>query len=488
MFTCKVRMRPSSLIFEWHALRPAGGGLTGCKSSISMAPREPLRLLDGLFTTRAMREIFSDHSQLQKMLDFEAALARALARTGVAPAAILPAIESQCDAKSMDLDQLRDGAERAGNLAIPLVKALTGLVEQTDPVAAGFVHWGATSQDVIDTGLTLQLRDALGQIDQGLTKLSDVLGRMAEKYKSTILVGRTWLQQAPPVTFGLLVAGWLSAVDRHRARLAETRHRALVLQFGGAVGTLAALGDRGLEVAAALADELKLALPDLPWHAQRDRMAEVASTLGLLVGSLGKIARDISLMAQTEIGEVTEPGPPGRGGSSAMPHKRNPVGSAVVLAAAIRVPALVSVMLAAMVQEHERGLGGWQAEWETLPEICTLTAGALSQVTQVLAGLEVHEAKMEANLDATRGLILSEAVAVALGKHIGRFKAHSILEQSCRRALDSGRHLRDVLMEDENVRAHLSSNDIACLLDPRNYTGSAEGMVDRALRGRSGKI
>ncbi len=453
-----------------------------------MATREPVRLLDRLFTTGPMREIFSGRCRLQRMLDFEAALARALVRAGIAPASILPAIEPQCDANLLDLDELSDGAALAGNLAIPLVKALTGLVAKTDPVAAGFVHCGATSQDVIDTGLILQLRDALCQIDQGLVEMSGELRRLAEKHKSTLQVGRTWLQQAPPVTFGLLVAGWLSAVERHRARLVETRQRALVLQFGGAVGTLAALGDRGLIVAAALADELQLTLPDLPWHAQRDRIAEVATTLGLLTGSLGKMARDISLMAQTEVGEVSEPGPPGRGGSSTMPHKRNPVGSAVVLAAALRVPALVSVMLAAMVQEHERGLGGWHAEWETLPEICMLSVGALSQLTNVLSGIEIHEERMAANLDATRGLILSEAVAVALGKQIGRSKAHTVLEQACRRAVESGRHLREVLMEDAEVRAHLSPEEIESLLDPKNYTGSAEALVERVLRGRSVKI
>ena len=268
----------------------------------------------------------------------------------------------------------------------------------------------------------------------------------------TVLAGRTWLQQATPVTFGLKAAGALSAVERHRARLRELRPRVLALQFGGASGTLAALGADGLKVAAALADQLKLALPDVPWHAHRDRVAEVATALGLLVGTLGKIARDVSLLMQTEVGEAFEPAAAGKGGSSTMPHKRNPVGCATILAAAIRVPGLVSVMLTAMVQEHERGLGDWHAEWDTLPEICCLAAGALAQLAQVLEGLELDPARMAANLEATRGLVLAEAVTMALGGKIGRLPAHHLVEGACRRAAAEDRHLRDVLEADAEVR------------------------------------
>ncbi|HEY6293978.1 MAG TPA: 3-carboxy-cis,cis-muconate cycloisomerase [Terriglobia bacterium] len=441
-------------------------------------------LLDPLFTTDRMREIFSDRRRLQGMLDFEAALARALVRSGIADSEILPAIKSHCQAKLFDLESLAREAGLAGNVAIPMLKALTALVAQADPNAAKFVHSGATSQDAIDTGLVLQLRAALELIGSDLEDLSSIMARLAGKHRSTVMAGRTWLQQALPVTFGLTAAGWLSAVERHRARLRGVQARVLVIQFGGAAGTLAALGDRGLDVAAALAEELKLSPPDLPWHSHRDRVAEVAATLGLLVGTLGKIARDVSLLAQTEVDELSEPAEPGRGGSSTMPHKRNPVGSAVVLTAAVRVPALVSVMLTAMVQEHERGLGGWQAEWEVLPEICLLTAGALSRITQVLDGLEVHEAKMAGNLEATHGLILSEAVAVALGKHLGRPAAHRLVERACHRALAENRHLLPVLVEDEEVRAHLSPEEMERLLDPKNYIGLAESLVDRVLRER----
>jgi 3-carboxy-cis,cis-muconate cycloisomerase len=447
----------------------------------------PTYLLGHLFSTEEMRAIFSDHRRIQVMLDFEAALARALARVGIIPQRMAAAIESKCDAKLFPMEALAQEAALAGNLAIPMVKQLTALVTKADEEAGGFVHWGATSQDAIDTGTVLQLRDALDLTEQALAKLCDAVARICETHKSTLLAGRTWLQQGPPVTFGLKAAGWLAAIERHRDRSREIRKRVLVLQFGGAVGTLAALGDRGPAVAEALAEELKLALPNLPWHAHRDRFAEVATTLGLLVGSLGKIARDISLMTQTEVGEAAEPSARGRGGSSTMPQKRNPVGSAVVLAAAVRVPALVSVMLTSMVQEHERGLGGWHAEWETLPEICTLTAGALAHLTQVLGGLEINPSKMSRNLEITHGLILAEAVAVALGEKIGRMPAHKIMEKASRRAMDNSQPFQDVLMEDAEVRKHFSGEDIKRLLEPKNYTGSAEAMVEQVLSERKQK-
>jgi 3-carboxy-cis,cis-muconate cycloisomerase len=444
-------------------------------------PPQPTRLLDPLFTTDRMREIFSDRRRLQRMLDFEAALAKALVATGIAPPEVAPAIEAQCDAARFDLAALARGAVAAGNLAIPMVKALTSLVAEADEKAMAFVHWGATSQDAIDTGLVLQLREALEWIDQGLENLSQILAGIITAHQSTLVAGRTWLQQGPPVTLGLKAAGWRSAIERHLARMAQVRPRVLVLQFGGAVGTLSALEDRGLAVAAALAKELQLELPDLPWHAHRDRPAEVATTLGLLAGSLGKIARDISLMAQTEVGELMEPAGPGRGGSSTMPHKRNPVGCAVVLAAAIRVPALVSTMLASMVQEQERGLGGWHAEWETLPEIFLLTAGAMARTIEILGGLEVHAEKMKENLDLTHGLILAEAVSFALGKQIGKHAAHRLVEQACRRSVEQNRPLHDVLMEEPEVASRFSAEQISRLLDPRNYLGSAEQMTKRAL-------
>ncbi|HEY6097892.1 MAG TPA: 3-carboxy-cis,cis-muconate cycloisomerase, partial [Anaeromyxobacter sp.] len=378
------------------------------------------RLLGPLFSTDRMREIFSDGARLQGMLDFEAALARAEAAAGVIPGAAAAPIAGSCQAGYFDAEALGREAALAGNVAIPVVRALTALVARADPAAARHVHFGATSQDAQDTGLVLQLRRALDVFEDGLAELSTGLARLAERHRGTLLAGRTWLQHAQPITFGLKAAGWLSAVERHRERLREARARALVVQLGGAVGTLDVLGPRALDVAARVAESLGLGVPDVPWHAHRDRLAEVATMLGLAVGTLGKIATDVALLMQTEVGEAAEPEEPGRGGSSAMPQKRNPVAAAVVRAAALRVPALVSTMLAAMVQEHERGLGGWHAEWETLPEIALLAAGALEQVTRVVRGLEVDAARMRRNLEATEGGIQAAAVAGALAGRLGR--------------------------------------------------------------------
>jgi len=428
-----------------------------------------------------MREIFSDANRLQRLLDFEAALARALAQAGVAPAASAPAIQAQCHAKLYSHEALAKSSALAGNLAIPLVKELTALVAQSDSAAAGFVHLGATSQDAIDTGLVLQLREAFDDTAEKLARVSAALQRLTIAHRESLLAGRTWLQQASPITLGLKFASWLDAVERHRERLVESRKRVEVLQFGGAVGTLAALGKDGPRVAQALAGELKLALPEIPWHAQRDRIAEVATTFGLLTGTLGKIARDISLMSQTEIGELAEPSAPGRGGSSTLPHKRNPVGCGVILAAAIRVPALVSTMLAAMVQEHERGLGGWHAEWETLPEICLLTAGALAHSIQILDGLKIHQAAMTENLNAAHGLMMAECVAMVLAKKIGRAAAHELVERASHQAIDTGKSFREVLLGDAEISKNFSAADINRSLDPKQYTGAAREMIDRVL-------
>lgn len=441
-------------------------------------------LLGRLFGADEASAVFSDRGRLQGMLDFEAALARAEAGVGVIPAEAACVIGERASADLFDVDELARGTALAGNPAIPLVKRLTALVAEANPEAARFVHWGATSQDAMDTGLVLQLRAFLGPFAVDLGRLADVLADLAARHRDTPVIGRTWLQHATPVTFGLKAAGWLDAVERHRARLAELRPRLLVLQFGGAAGTLAALGDKGLPVAEALARDLGLGLPSLPWHAARDRVAELATFLGLVVGTLGKIARDLALMTQTEVGEAFEPAAPGRGGSSTMPHKRNPVACAAVLAAATRTPGLVATVLAAMVQEHERGLGGWHAEWETLPRIATLAAGALRQTADALAELEVDPARMRANVDATRGLVMAEAAQMALGARLGRLEAHDLVEGACRRALAEGRHLGDVLRDTPGVAARLSPAEIDRLLDPAGYLGSAGEFVDRVLAGR----
>jgi 3-carboxy-cis,cis-muconate cycloisomerase len=446
-----------------------------------------MRLLDALFRSEEVEKVFSNGACLQGMLDFEAALARAEARAGVIPSSAATAIAAKCKSEWFDVAALAGSAKLAGNLAIPLVKALTAVVAQGDKDAARYVHWGATSQDVIDTGCVLQLRQALKLVAGDLERLAGALAELATKHRSTIVVGRTWMQQALPTTFGCKVAGWLDAVGHHRARLRETEQRVAVLQFGGAVGTLAALGARGPEVAKILAEELRLALPDMPWHSHRDRMAEVATTLGLGVGTLGKIARDIALYTQTEIAEVFEPGEEGRGGSSTMPHKRNPVMCAVVLSAAARVPGLVSTMLSAMVQEEERGLGGWHAEWETLPEIVRLAAGAVHAMAETVPGLEIDAARMRENLEVTQGLIYAEAVTMALSGKLGRTAAHHVVEGACVRAQKEKRHLREVLSQDGQVKALLSASELDGLFDPGKYLGAAEEFVDRVVgAGRSG--
>jgi 3-carboxy-cis,cis-muconate cycloisomerase len=298
------------------------------------------------------------------------------------------------------------------------------------------------------------------------------------------MIGRTLLQQAVPVTFGLKAAGWLAALERTRARLAEAGRAAQVLQFGGAAGTLAALGERGLDVAAALAKELDLALPALPWHGHRDRLVDLAAALGLLAGTLGKIARDIALLMQTEVAEAFEPAGEGRGGSSTMPHKRNPIACAVALAAATRVPQLVGTLLAAMPQEQERGLGGWHAEWETLPEIFLLASGALHHMADAIAGLAVDPERMRQNIEATRGLVMAEAVTMALVNRIGKHDAHKLVESACRRASAEGVHLRDVLAREPVVTAQLTPEQLDRLFAPETYLGMAERFVQRALAAR----
>jgi 3-carboxy-cis,cis-muconate cycloisomerase len=446
-----------------------------------MSQRPGNQLFDAYFTARNMRDVFSDKGRVQGMLDFEAALARAEASVGVIPQAAVMPIAAACRAELYDFEALGEAIAIAGNSAIPLVKALGKQIALSDAEAERHVHLGATSQDVMDTGLVLQLRDALALIETDLARLGAALARQATLHQDTPLAGRTWLQHATPVTLGMKIAGWLGAVSRSRQRLRELKPRLLSLQFGGASGTLAALGDKAWPVAQALASELHLALPEQPWHTQRDRLVEFASVLGLVAGSLGKLGRDVSLLMQTEAAEVFEPAAPGKGGSSTMPHKRNPVGAAVLIAAATRVPGLLATMFSAMPQEHERSLGLWHAEWETLPEICCLVSGALQQALLLAEGLEVDAMRMRRNLDLTRGLVLAEAVSIVLAQRLGRDAAHHLLEHCCKRAVAEQRHLRAVLGEEPSVTAELSADELDRLLDPAHYLGQAQRWVERAV-------
>ncbi|WP_263217822.1 3-carboxy-cis,cis-muconate cycloisomerase [Pseudomonas atacamensis] len=446
-----------------------------------MTQRPGNQLFDAYFTARDMREVFCDQGRVQAMLDFEAALARAEARVGLIPSSAVAPIATACDAGLYDFAALGEAIATAGNSAIPLVKALGKQIASGDAEAERYVHLGATSQDVMDSGLVLQLRQALALIEDQLAQLADSLAAQAQRFATTPLAGRTWLQHATPVTLGMKIAGWLGAVTRSRQRLQELKPRLLVLQFGGASGTLAALGEQALPIAKALAEELQLILPEQPWHTQRDRIVEFGAVLGLIAGSLGKFGRDISLLMQTEAAEVFEPAAPGKGGSSTMPHKRNPVGAAVLIGAATRVPGLVSTLFSAMPQEHERSLGLWHAEWETLPEICCLVSGSLQQARLLAEGLEVDAARMTRNLELTQGLVLAEAVSIVLAQRVGRDTAHHLLEQCCKRAVAEQRHLRAVLADEPQVIAELSGAELDDLLDPAHYLGQAQVWVERAV-------
>lgn len=446
-----------------------------------MNQRPGNQLFDAYFTARDMREVFCDQGRVQAMLDFEAALARAEARVGLIPMSAVGSIENACEAGLYDFAALGEAIAVAGNSAIPLVKALGKQIAAQNAEAERYVHLGATSQDVMDSGLVLQLRRALELIENDLAQLGQILASQAQRHAATPLAGRTWLQHATPVTLGMKIAGWLGAVTRSRQRLAELKPRLLVLQFGGASGTLAALGEQALPIAQALAEELQLSLPDQPWHTQRDRVVEFGAVLGLIAGSLGKLGRDISLLMQTEAAEVFEPSAPGKGGSSTMPHKRNPVGAAVLIGAATRVPGLLSTLFSAMPQEHERSLGLWHAEWETLPEICCLVSGSLQQALLIAQGLEVDAERMARNLDLTQGLVLAEAVSIVLAQRVGRDAAHHLLEQCCKRAVAEQRHLRAVLGDEPQVTAELTAAELDHLLDPAHYLGQAKTWVERAV-------
>ncbi|USJ02121.1 3-carboxy-cis,cis-muconate cycloisomerase [Xanthomonas prunicola] len=442
-------------------------------------------LLGSLFGEPACDALFDDAARVQAMLQFESALARAQARCGVIPAEAAQAIAAACDVRYYDLAALAQATALAGNPAIPLVKALTAQVAAHDTAAARWVHWGATSQDVIDTGTVLQVRAALDLLLPRLHALCAELAALAERERTTGLPGRTLLQQAVPVTFGLKVAGWLDALQRAHQRLQALRRDALVLQFGGAAGTLASLQERGLEVAQALASALELPLPALPWHTARDRIVEVGCAFGLLAGTLGKIGGDVVLLMQSEVGEVFEPAAAGKGGSSAMPHKRNPVSSVSAVAAATRVPGLVATLFSAMAQPHERAAGQWHAEWDTLPQIVCLTAGSLSQMQLCLSALELDRARMRAHLDSHGGLLYAEAAVFALAPQLGKPQAHALVEQAALRAQAQQRHLREVLGEDAQVSAVLTHAQLQAVFDVDSWRGMSSLWIDRVLAGSS---
>jgi 3-carboxy-cis,cis-muconate cycloisomerase len=433
------------------------------------------RLIESLATTPALAELLSDESVLQAMLEFEVTLARAEARHGLIPKEAADAIAAAAVPGNFDISVLADATFRAGTPAIPFVKMLTDQVRKTDAEAARFVHWGATSQDVADTAMSLLLKRAEPILIADMLRLEKALADLSERHKQSVMLGRTLLQPAPPVTFGLKAAGWLASVYRGRRRLQTAFRVAVVLQFGGASGTLASLGDRGISVAEALSAELGLGdSPQTPWHTQRDQLATLICACGVLTGSLGKMARDISLLMQNEVGEAWEPGGEGRGGSSTMPNKRNPTACSLTLAAAQRVPGLVASFLSAMLQEHERGVGGWQAEWPIIAAVVQSTGVAIASMAEVAEGLSVDAQKMRLNIENTNGAIFAERAMMLLGAKLGRDVAHKVLGVAVRKSVQEHRRLAAVLAETPEVTTHLGRGELTELETPEQYLGSAE--------------
>lgn len=436
------------------------------------------RSSESLLTTSAMTDTFSTRTLVRYMLRFEAALSRAEARAGIVPDEAAAAIASACDAGGFDADAIIAEGERAGTPAIPLVRLLT---ERVARHARGWVHWGATSQDVVDTALVLQMRDALVLVRRELRAVAATAAELAERHRHIVMAGRTLLQHASPVTFGLKAARWLALVVRQIDAIDALRSDALVLQFGGAVGTLAPLGDAGPTVAALLAEELELSAPDLPWHAERDRIARIAAAVGIVAGAMSKIAGDIVLLAQTEVGEVAERAEVGKGGSSALPQKRNPVDAIAALAAARLAVATVPVFLSSMAHEHERASGAWQAEWIAIPQLFHHTANAVAHVNSALADIEVRESRMRANLELAGGALMAESLSTALAGRIGRADAHDVMAALSARCEREGITLRVSALGEPRVCATLSVDEIDRALDPMQFLGSTDTWIDRAL-------
>ncbi len=427
-------------------------------------------VFESFLSTPEVLAVFSETSLVQAMLDFEAALARAQAAEGMIPAAAVLTIAGVCKRELFDVPALVAASGRAGSLAIPLLRQLTDSVAVIDADAAGCVHWGGTSQDVIDTAMGLLSRRALALIDRDLGRLIEALLALAQQHQRTPVLARTLMQPAQVVSLGFKLVAWTAPLLRCRQRLFDAAASALQLQLGGAVGTLAVMGERGAAVAARMAAELSLALPAGAWHTQRDDTATLACQVGVLCGALGKIAKDISLMAQAEVGELAEPAGDGRGGSSAMPHKRNPVACMVALAAAARTPHRVAAILASMAQEHERGLGNWQAELAETAGLYIAAHGAVKALADIAAHLQVDAPRMRANIESLHGLVCAEAVAMRFATRIGKAQAHALLESLSQQVGASGAHLRDLclqaLHDDARLRGHFEPVDIAAMFTP----------------------
>jgi 3-carboxy-cis,cis-muconate cycloisomerase len=436
------------------------------------------RIFGNIFGTDQMRDVWSDENRTACYVAIEKALAVVQGRLGIIPQEAADEIVSKCHISNIDMDKLRDQTERIGYPILGVVSQLNALCRDN---LGEYCHWGATTQDMTDTATVMQIRQGLALIDADLSALSATLADLARRYRDTPIVGRSNLQQAIPVTFGYKVATILAAVERHRERLEQLRPRVLVGEFGGACGTLASIEKHAMETQAGLMAELKLGQPAIAWHTVRDTIAEVGAFLGLVGGTLGKISMDVKLMMQTEVGEVYEPYAHGRGSSSTMPQKRNPISSCYIHAAVSVVRQHSAALMDAMIADHERSTGPWEIEWIVLPEAFCLMAGALKQTRFILEGLEVDAARMRANIDLTNGLVMSEAVMMGLGHYIGREYAHDLVYDVCREALKQNRPLLDLLAEHPEINKHLDRSALAKLTDPANYLGQAGVMVDRVL-------
>ncbi|HZD90733.1 MAG TPA: 3-carboxy-cis,cis-muconate cycloisomerase [Pseudolabrys sp.] len=431
-----------------------------------------------VFTTEAMRQVWSDESRVQKYLDFEAALAKAQAKLKIIPQEAADEIVKHCHASEMDMAKLKEATERIGYPVLPVVQQL---VKACKDKLGEWSHWGATTQDITDTATVLQIKEALALVEQEIDGICDALAALAKKYRDTPMAGRSNLQQAVPITFGYKMATMLAAFQRHKQRLNELKPRVLVGEFGGAAGTLSSLGKDGLKCQEGLMQELGLGQPDISWHTVRDRIAEVGCFLGLVTGSCGKIAFDVKLLMQTEVEEVQEPFHQGRGSSSTMPQKRNPISSVYITAQTAMVKQLVAALLEAQIEDHERSTGPWEIEWIALPEIFLLAAGALTQTRFVVEGLQVNEQKMRDNLFITKGLLMSEAVMMGLGDKMGRNYAHDVVYDICREVVKTGRPLIDLLEENDEIKKYADRKTLEKLIEPSNYLGVAGEMVDRVL-------
>jgi 3-carboxy-cis,cis-muconate cycloisomerase len=430
-----------------------------------------------LYGSDRMREIFDDRTLLKRMLDTEAALARVQARLGIIPRDAAEAITKAATLDAIDIRELADSVRNAGTPVVGVTRALSKAAGE----AGRWVHWGATTQDIVDTAVVLQIRSGLDLLHGDLLATIQALAAQADRHRHTVMAGRTFLQHALPITFGLKCAGWLQPLVTDIERIDQLRPRIERVQFGGAVGTLASLGNDGVAVMVALAAELGLAAPAAPWHAARDGMAETASFLGILCGTLAKIGTDIGLLAQTDVGEVQEPHEEGRGGSSTLPHKRNPIAAVYLLGACRAVHALVPVLMTAMATDHERGTGPWQSESLALLQCFVLTHGALLHARTIAEGMVVNAERMRANLEQTQGLIMTEAVSMALAPALGRGEAHRVVKHASDLALAKHIHLSEALQKEDAVTSRMDHAAIAKLTDPATYLGSTEAFIDRVL-------